>query len=349
MEGCKQGSVLDGRCACSDSQNLASILLSASQFDFVERSICDQLKLRVQLARFQPRHHQHFSSTSENSKQAAYHCADVFSRAPSAAHTRAPSSAAPSRAPTQASSYAASRAISHSGTPSTCFQRFANHGGGGARVVTFHQGQSLHVQTRGHVAPTSGGGYTYTQDVTITSSAPNTTREGPPRSHRVASLALPSGGARHLYTVQESRPQSVMSATRSLAITPSQTASRYSFTPAPPSRSQTAAPSHTSSRVHQGDGRPRSVTFVPLPSYTSGSRHYPPASGHGRAARMPPQGFVIGEVAPSAASRAPSTVAPESSISNQGQDLDSGPFDSQYSAVGDLSRLSTHHRVKIWS
>lgn len=248
-------------------------------------------------------------------------CADVFSRAPSAAHTRAPSSAAPSRAPTQASSYAASRAISHSGTPSTCFQRFANHGGGGARVVTFHQGQSLHVQTRGHVAPTSGGGYTYTQDVTITSSAPNTTREGPLRSHRVASLALPSGGARHLYTVQESRPQSVMSATRSLAITPSQTASRYSFTPAPPSRSQTAAPSHTSSRIHQGDGRPRSVTFVPLPSYTSGSRHYPPASGHGRAARMPPQGFVIGEVAPSAASRAPSTVAPESSISNQGQDL----------------------------
>lgn len=248
-------------------------------------------------------------------------CSDAFPRASSAAQAWVQSSAAPFQASTQASSYVASRATSYSGTPSTCFLRFANIGGVEARGATFHQGRSLHVQTRGHVARTSDGGYTYTQDVTITSSAANTTWEGPPRSRRVASLTLSSGGTRHLYTMQELRPQSVISAARAPTVTPAEAVSRYSSTPRPPSRFLAAASSSASPRAHQGESHARNVNFAAAsPSNVSGPRHCLPAAGHGRAARTP-QGFVIGEVAPSTASRAPSTVAPESSISNQGRDL----------------------------
>ncbi|KAM3505131.1 hypothetical protein MY11210_008094 [Beauveria gryllotalpidicola] len=105
---------------------------------------------------------------------------------------------------------------------------------------------------------------------------------------------------------------------------PSQTASRNGrapppLAPRPPPRPRTIAPSHVPMRTSRPPvlrGGQRTVTFADPTSESAGSKHYYVPADQLRQPRMPPQGFVIGEVTESAVSRAPSTVAPESPVSS---------------------------------
>lgn len=234
------------------------------------------------------------------------------SYAPSHARSHAPSHT-PSHAPPPSnySRAASSHATSHVAPPSRAPSHYPPPPSPPSEGIWFPVGheQQINVQTTAHTRPTSNGGYVYRSHTTITRSNPSSPTsprfpppgnyiDGPPPSHVSRAPSYASGAPLQTgYPLLMDRPRSVA---------PSQASQRTIRAPvAPPPRSQSVAPSQQSRHAPT----------------TPGSRYYPPQSARGRPPPvMPPQGFVLGEVesrAPSrAGSRAPSTVGPESSVSN---------------------------------
>ncbi|KAM3443885.1 hypothetical protein MY4824_000333 [Beauveria thailandica] len=176
--------------------------------------------------------------------------------------------------------------------------------------------QDYFYQTRSQRRRTRSGDYITLSQTTLIRNVP------PPTLAQVRNVSHPQSAAPTRTTPR--RPTSTSQTTNRRAIStaqaplrqqsaaPSQTASRNGRAPPPPPRPRTTTPSHALTRT----SRPRTVTSADPSSESAASKHYhvPPAAAQLRQPRMPPPGFVIGEVAESTVSRAPSKVASESPV-----------------------------------
>ncbi|KAM3430459.1 hypothetical protein NHJ13734_007727 [Beauveria thailandica] len=176
--------------------------------------------------------------------------------------------------------------------------------------------QDYFYQTRSQRRRTRSGDYITLSQTTFIRNVP------PPTLAQVRNVSHPQSAAPTRTTPR--RPTSTSQTTNRRAIStaqaplrqqsaaPSQAASRNGRAPPPPPRPRTTTPSHALTRT----SRPRTVTSADPSSESAASKHYhvPPAAAQLRQPRMPPPGFVIGEVAESTVSRAPSKVASESPV-----------------------------------
>ncbi|KAM3448176.1 hypothetical protein MY3296_008026 [Beauveria thailandica] len=177
--------------------------------------------------------------------------------------------------------------------------------------------QDYFYQTRSQRRRTRSGDYITLSQTTFIRNVP------PPTLAQVRNVSHPQSAAPTRTTPRRPTSQTTnrraistaQAPLRQQSAAPSQTASRNGRAPPPPPpppRPRTTTPSHALTRT----SRPRTVTSADPSSESAASKHYhvPPAAAQLRQPRMPPPGFVIGEVAESTVSRAPSKVASESPV-----------------------------------